>query len=449
MRPWGPQPLLVTGWVTGAALAAAAAEPVAWPEPTLVLETRHEIYEPAMAVDQSSGVNVAWAVHVDDHPPLQQIYMARWDGSSWSGPTAVVSAAAANAPSLAVDPYADIHLIWHSALARLQYTWTVAGSSTAETAWAPSVELAESNLRAQLRADPQGRLHLVYPGRGAAGPVYRSSRDGGATWTEAVEVAAPSAPNAAADYTRLAVSDNGTLHVVWTEFEFPKAWPPRGVFHSVSTDAGRSWSVPAQLAGPGFDQINVVTVDDRTVHVAWNGMVSIRGRYHRWSNDGGATWSPTEQIVASGGTEGPPQLLVDSARTLHLVTSYNSAAWHVVWDGARWSMPECISCGAAAASALIEEPSAVINDGNELHVVYWQARHQLWHTAARLTAPRLPPAPVQTAGWWSDRFRHRHSEQLAVALLGVVAGTVATLALRRQRVRRRLTERPRDRARPA
>src|SRR6185295_10758085 len=136
-------------------------------------------------------------------------------------------------------------------------------------------------------------------------------------------------PHAAADFTRIAISPQRTLHVVWTEFEFPQAWPPRGVFHARSTDGGRTWSAPTELAGKGFDQVSIALVDDQTIHVAWNGMAGVWGRYHRWSSDGGATWSAATQLFSAGGTEGPPPLLVDAARRVHLITTHDSSAWHM------------------------------------------------------------------------------------------------------------------------
>ena len=58
------------------------------------------------------------------------------------------------------------------------------------------------------------------------------------------------------------------------------------------------------------------------VHVAWNGVVGVGGRYHQWSDDGGLAWSAVADVVAAGqgGTEGPPQLAIDSADTLHLLS---------------------------------------------------------------------------------------------------------------------------------
>jgi hypothetical protein len=337
----------------------------------------------------------------------------------------------ANAPSLAIDPYADLHLIWLGALSQLLYTRSVADGS-AMARWGERVALGENNFRAQISADPHGRLRLLYA-PGTTGPMYRASDDGGATWSAPVRVAGPSSRTAGADLPGLALSANGVLHVVWSELEYPALVQPLGVFYARSTDGGTTWSPAVPLAGPGFTAINVAVGDDDSVHVAWNGVKGTLGRYHRRSNDGGMTWSPTEQIVAHGGADAPPQLSFDSTGALHLITAYDAAVWHAVWDGQHWSEPECVSCDAADPLATAGEPSAVVAGGNMLHVVYWaEHRHQLRHTVALLAAPRAASPPVQTVGWWSDRFWRRDLRRVP-ALLGILASIGAVRIVRRAR----------------
>ena len=81
-------------------------------------------------------------------------------------------------------------------------------------------------------------------------------------------------------------------------------------------------------------------------------------------------------------------------------------------------------------------PSAIIANGDELHVVYRQDGHQLWHTTARLAAPRRAAAAAQTAGWWSARFWHRDAAPVP-ALLGIVASIALVRWVRRRRSRAR------------
>jgi hypothetical protein len=409
---------------------AAAADPGEWAAPTLVFESAGELRESALAVDPAGTVYVAWSVHLGHDPQQQQVHMARWDGAAWVEPSRAINAPTADAPSLAIDPFADIHLVWHGAMQHVEYTWTRVAYDT--TGWPPSTDLGDADIRSQLRADPAGVLHLAVPGSRTAGPTYRRSDDGGVTWTRPVQVAVPSRPGATTDYARLAVSDGGVLHLVWSEFEAKPRKLPLGVYYARSTDGGRSWSAPTQLAGPGFGQGNVVAVGDHAVHVAWNGAQDIAGRYHRWSSDDGATWSPAQTVVAQGVNEGPPQLVVDAAQTLYLVTTYDAAAWVASWNGAGWSAPQCISCGASPPPTVVDLPSAIVANGDELHVLYDQDRRRLWHTTAHLAAPHRSPSAPQTAGWLSERVRRRELAGIP-ALLGMVASVVLVRWLRVRR----------------
>lgn len=430
--------LLVVACLIVPALAAAADPQPVWSTPSLVAETSGDIYEPALAVDQAGRLQLAWSVQLRADAHAQQIDLAGWDGSSWSPPAAVITAPSAGAPSLTGDSFADLHLAWLGTNASLFFTTARAATSTVPVTWSGSVEVAQSNIHAQLRADATGRLHLAYPAHGAGGPMYRASDNGGAWWSEPVTVAAPSATDSAADFARIDAAADGTVHVVWTEFTYPQGWPPRGVFHSRSTDGGDSWTAATPLAGEGFDQINVVALGAQTVHVAWNGMAGVQGRYHRVSHDGGVTWSAPERLVPHGGTEGPPQLLVDAAHTLHVITTYDAAAWHMAWNGERWTSPTCLSCAITPAPTLVEEPTAVIRNGNELHVVFWDARHRLWHTWATLAAPYTVPPPVRAAEWWSSRFWHREATNLPL-LVGIACSLALARIIRVRRARRHAT----------
>jgi glycosyltransferase involved in cell wall biosynthesis len=418
--------LLALGLRGAAPVAAAIEPPPPWSPPTLVAESPHDVYEPALTVDSSTHLQLAWSTHADQAERMQHIVVARQDGSVWSPPVAVIASSSANSPALAADAFAELHLIWAGAAATLYYRRAPAAASIDRQSWSTGVDLEQSNLRADLRADAEGRLHLAYPAHGAGGPMYLRSDNGGAWWSRPVRVADPAAVEAAADYVRIAPTADGMLHVVWTEFAHPKAWPPRGVFYARSTDQGRTWTAPARLAADGYDQINVAA-DGRTVHVAWNGIVGTFGRYHRVSHDAGTTWSPVARLTARGATEGPPQLLIDSAQVLHVVTTYDAAAWHLAFDGATWSTPVCLSCAITPSPTWLEEVTAAVRGGNELHAVFWDGRRRLWHAAASLAAPRLEPPTPRPIGWWSSRRWLRETRSLLVLLaagLSVAAAAV-------------------------
>ncbi len=397
----------------------------------MLFDNTEAIGHPALAADRSDRIVLVWPVYSGHDPQSQHIYSAQRIGDSWSTPMSIVDSPTADAPVLAADVFGELHLLWNTTLAKVQYNDLMVEDWFRPRRVSERV-VAASNGHPYLWADALGRLHLVYAEHGTSRVAYRSSADGGASWSAPLQIAPTSLPTRTADYASIAGSEGGTLHVVWSEFERPWDMEPVGVFYARSTDGGATWSPAVLLAGPGANQIDIASGGARTVHVVWNGARGVEGRFHRWSSDGGATWSPVQQIVARGTADGVPQLAVDSAGSLHLVTAYEGEIWHATWDGAQWSEPECVSCSNVEPRQRAADPAAIVADGNVLHVAYSVGHRQLWHTSAQLRSPHLTLPPAQRVGWWSDRFWHRDLKRVP-ALLAIIASIALVRVLRRSR----------------
>ncbi len=424
---------LLTAASAGVAQDAPSAA-LEWSRPQIVASSSERLLDPVLAVDPEQRLHLAWPAKVTAEPVRYRIRLAHAEATpstsvAWSTPVTVVEESVALAPSLAADPYGELHVLWFAAGQRLDHvSLTRAGRRIA------TPTATESNTHADLVADVDGTLHLTYPGKGAAGVFYRQSVDGGANWSDPVTVASPSAPDRAADYTRLAGAGSVVLDLVWTEFELPGAWPPVGVFHSRSMDAGRSWTRPVQLADGDAGQASIVRLDPRTVHVAWNRLKENGVREHRWSNDGATTWLPVDTVAPGGGAAAPPQLLVDGGGTLHLVTTYRDAVWHRRWLGTGWGDSTYVAGADAHAPAL--SAVAAIQGGDRLVVVYRDPQQRLLSAEARTGAPASPPIPPRRAEWWSPRGR-RDLPAYVPVWLAMAISVAGVRVVRLHRARRR------------
>ena len=373
-----------------------------WATPIILFEkTDALILEPVVTADSSGAVHVFWALHSEDDSDtgVSLIYYTRWDNAEWSTPLDIIAASQINFPNATVDSNGQAHVIWYGGRQLFYSQASVTDKSLSAKQWTDPTLIEQTGPHSYIATDSTGQLHLVYPGVEAAGVYYQTSKDGGNTWSFPQNVSPTSTFNTAADFVRLAVSDDGAIiHVVWTEFLLPGYWPPVGVFHAYSTDGGQTWSGLTEIAGEGYTQINVALVGENTVHVVWNGMAGVHGRYHRWSRDGGNTWSETLRLNTLGvdGSTGPPPLAVDSAGTLHLVVTEGGCVWYSSWQNPRWSDPVCISGAEARAANYSEEPTMTLSEGNRLHVVFWADRHRLWYTTKQVSAPAVPPKPFPT-----------------------------------------------------
>ena len=380
-----------------------AQSPSGWWPPRLIYETADSIDAPYLAADTNGVAHLVWREsprETDlDQDKLQTIFYANNEGGTWSQGRDIIAMSGVAGPTAAADPNGIIQLLWTGPNNTLYHS--LAGVQSAGTAqgWVEPVAIATANANAHIQIAPDNNAHIVYPGTGPSGVYYIRYDAGRDAWSSPVGISLTSGANTSADYARLAIAPDGMLHVVWTEFELPQGWPPTGVYYAHSTDNGVTWSRPVELAGQNNVQANVVVDSAGRVHVAWNGIVGIGGRYHRWSDDGGLNWSATGAAVEAGlgGTEGQPQLAVDSAGTLHMLTTYGGCAHHVTWTDEVWSAPECISGQVAAGDALIEQPALTIVNGNVLHAIFWDERARLWHTSLATGAPPAAAQPSAAA----------------------------------------------------
>ena len=398
---------------SGAALAVAAParqtsppRPGSWSEPELIYETSDVIEQPAVITDVFGGTHVLWRQTEQEATantePLESLYYLSNREGQWTTGADVVAMSTAVGPHGVVDGNGILHVVWIGANRTLYYSSVPVSVAPSALEWSSPQVIDSANLHTDVAVDQEGVLHVVYPGLGSDGVFYTRYDTLRDIWSAPVNISPTSSLRASSDYTRVAIGADQSIHVVWSEFRLPDGWPPTGVYYAQSIDGGTTWTEPLEMAGEGYDQINVAADETGQVHVAWNGMVGLGGRFHRWSDDGGRNWSVPVAVVPAGkgGTEGPPQLQIDNLGVVHMLVTYDGCAWHAAWSGGNWSEPLCISGPRAMASGYIEEPTLALANGNQLHAVFWDDRKRLWHTSMDTGAPpsqeTLPPLPQPT-----------------------------------------------------
>lgn len=359
------------------------------------------IREPVVVADRSGLVHVFWS-SVSAESTL--LYYTRLEGAAWTTPVDIETMPNIHGISATVDKWGRIHLIWTDSSNALFYSSAPLKDATSARGWTRPRYLADTSGHGQITTDDSGHLHLAYPERGikhAAAVKYLRSIDGGQTWAFAVTVADTSTGKTAPEFVRLAISDDGILHIVWTEFQLPSGWPPVGVFYARSTDGGKSWSVPLQVAEQDYTQINVATFGNNVVHLAWNGDANIRGRYHKWSSDAGITWSEMDTVFApntGSGSTGPPSLGVDSSGKIHLLTNLvlkgrHEGTVHTSWDGQHWVEPMVVSELVPGIADYNEASVMALSQGNRLHVVFWEDEKILWYSTVETSSSYVEVVP--------------------------------------------------------
>ena len=124
------------------------------------------------------------------------------------------------------------------------------------TTWIPTVNTKDGNntpecsgLNGHGVADSRGWIYIPYSGCGNR-PTIAMSKDEGATWS--VFHVAPTLPVNGGDPS-LAIDRNNNLYFVWND-------QARRPLLSVSTNGGKTWSKPVNIAAPGVKATNLVTM---------------------------------------------------------------------------------------------------------------------------------------------------------------------------------------------
>jgi hypothetical protein len=397
------------GWRSLAVAVALVAVPVAataveWSAPRPVFHSTGHVRD-QVVVDDSAGGTHLFFVETTSEPGVSRLVYMRRDQAGWSEPVYVFDPVVkVEFPAAAIDSRGWLHVVYAGPQwGQLEHRRVPLSLAADPTAWSRAQTLSDGGvLHSHLTATADD-LHLVYASR--KGDVfYEHSEDGGRTWSDAVAVSAVDRTHVASDLPHVVVDGRGRVHVVWTQFELPRGWPPIGAFYSRSIDGGQTWSSPREMAGLNRGLITVATRGDDDVHLAWNAVVAIGDRDHAWSADGGETWSAPEPLSTQirGGWTGPPAIAFDSAGALHEVTSVDGPGRverivELTRTGTRWSEPELAS-GVTTAEKSVEWPTLALSGGNQLHVAYEVDYRQIWYTEGVADAPPVGPQPVPTVG---------------------------------------------------
>lgn len=383
---------------------SAQSPDTSWSQPRLLYQSTFRVSDPIIVSDIYDTVHIFWAENPQkgqENETVPVIYHTSLENGAWSTPQDILispGGGTVGAPEVAADPFGKLHLIWQGPGSTLFYSNADARLATDSRAWSPSKSIGLSLIHAGITTDANGHIYVVYPdASGNKGVYFTFSTDTGNTWSSPTNISAPVLDKSGIDYTQIAVDALGTIHVVWTEFKYPDAWPPLGIFYARSTDGGAHWSSPTKLAGASNVQATIRVSEDNAVHIIWNGAVEIGGRYYTRSQDDGNTWSDATTIVPlrQGGTSGYSDFRFDSANGIHVVSPIRGIDYLRRENGA-WSPIQKISGDLEAPlTGSIEQPRIAVSQGNLLHVVFEVDFQIIYYTGRTTGAPIVISQPPQ------------------------------------------------------
>jgi hypothetical protein len=174
---------------------------------------------PAIAIDSGNSIHVAWQ---DYTPGNYEIYYKRSSdgGATWSVVKRLTwTSGNSYSPAIAIDSSNTIHVAWDDDTpGNFEIYYKV--SEDGGTTWSPVKRLtwtSGESCDAALAIDSSNQIHLAWDDEapGNAEIYHKRSADGGATWSAADRLTWTAALTC---YPAMAADTNNMVHVVWQDY---------------------------------------------------------------------------------------------------------------------------------------------------------------------------------------------------------------------------------------
>jgi hypothetical protein len=359
-----------------------------WSQPFTLAYGAEEITDPFLITGPGNLIHAFWSSTGEVATAIvgdSSIYYARWYDEAWSRPVRVLTSLEGNArePDVTLDQSGRLFVAWSGGdSGEVQMSWSSAQHAYRTSEWTLPRKLpapVPTGGSPDIFATEPSKLYLVYaiPLNEYRGIYLISSEDGGNTWSEPREIF--SAVQYAWDMVnepKLTVSEDGTIHVLFTRFSLPGGQGRLSLHYTRSLDDGTTWSEPERVAEQYLYWSRIIRGKDDLTHRIWQGVDTISNRpiiYHQYSQDEGVSWSSPE-IISPQQLLGSVDLDVDSAGRLHLVMSVTHSTGeigleHWSWSGNGWSVDKGLMLDEGENIAVVHL-SASITPSGHLGVLY-------------------------------------------------------------------------------
>jgi hypothetical protein len=432
--------LIAVGLLIASFVPDAFAQQGTWTEPVMLGPG----WFPEITADQTGRVHLAWSSSITERDPTipslrgpsrrgYDVVLYRYtdDGINLSDTYDIAAfrqleGSEVTRPSFLVDHNGIMHMTFR--YNTVYYGQAPAEAATDATAWRGRIRLSVDQVAyfSWLVKDSEDRLHVVFTEnvRTFDCPIcyhifYRYSDDNGATWSIRTDVS--SLPTGSAK-PQMILDSHENLHVVWEAGRggaLGQLTEPTTVMYAASYNRGQTWTRPFEFVVPDGRAKNITIEEDGSGNliVAWLALPE-NNVYFQVSSDQGRNWSEPEIIEGIRGSWAVYNsrldhytMTTDSAGNIHLVLVGKATTdrgtldlVHLTWNGRSWGEPDIITTMLGDAP---EWPRAVVNNGNELHVVWFvrdedhifdsdRGEYSVWYANRILRSPGIEPQPFPT-----------------------------------------------------
>ncbi len=228
---------------------------VVWDPLVTIASPSNDLISLSMVADSESRVHVLWSQtrNPDTTVPDSALYYFRQEEKKlWSQPVAVVNSSneSVDEPTIALSPDGELLAAWQMSPGQIFFSQVAANLAVASANWSDPKQLSSSSQIANspdLLVDQEAKIFVAYavPANEGRGIYLTYSEDHGRTWSKpALIFDAAAAGWEMVDQPQLAITDNGTIHIIWKRFTLESGSPvSKSLLYASSKDGGNNWSL--------------------------------------------------------------------------------------------------------------------------------------------------------------------------------------------------------------
>jgi len=226
---------------------------------------------PALAIGSDDAVHLLWEDNTSGN--FEIYYRKTTDGGATWGATQRLTwnSGSSYSPAMAIDSSNRIHIVWHDFTpndfyAEIYYKRSTDGGTT----WLPAQRMtwtSGSSLSPAIAAVSSQTIHVVWdddtPGNNEV--YHKKSTNGGANWSPAKRLSWTSGQSA---YSALVIDSTNAVHVIWRDYT-PGNYE---IYYKSSADGGATWSSAQRLTWTSGASMNPAMAIDSsdTIHIVWD-----------------------------------------------------------------------------------------------------------------------------------------------------------------------------------
>jgi hypothetical protein len=328
--------------------------PSEWSGDTMITSVPRTISSLSSIADETGNIHAFWIqtpnLSTDVSAPV--IQYARWNGKEWSNPLPILTGLEASPKSFAlqIDNQQRLLLSWVDwETGELMFSWSNSERANIPSEWKQPISVSTSSSQINspdMIVDAGNRIVVAYAitlneGRGIY--VIQSS-DLGETWSAPTKVLDAVGENwDMVDQPKLAVTDDGTLHILFTRYKLLGEPQPVGVYYSQSKDGGVTWTSAEPVSEQPVQWSELVAFQG-VLHRLWQEKNKSTARTnHQVSTDSGKTWGAADNIPGDEDINSRPSVFIDGTGSLHYVHVTDQGyqvfeEWE--WSDGHWNLIE-------------------------------------------------------------------------------------------------------------